>query len=269
MLEPASPRRLILTLYGLYARQEGNWLSVRALVALMSALGVESAAVRSSVSRMKRRDVLRPEHRDGQAGYALAPETIQLLRAGDERIWSRPRGAVTDGWLMVVFSVPEAQRSRRHALRSLLNHLGFGSVSAGVSIAPAAVRRESTAALQRAGLAEYTELFHSTYLDEATLRDRVGQWWDLDALRAEYAGFLDRHGPAHRRITGAQVAPSEAFGLYVPMLTDWRALPYRDPGIPLECLPPDWPGVRAAATFGELDAALRDAAAQYAHGMVQ
>ena len=53
-----APRRLILSLYGLYARPEGNWLSVAALVALMEDLGVDSAAVRSSVSRLKKRGVL-------------------------------------------------------------------------------------------------------------------------------------------------------------------------------------------------------------------
>lgn len=33
-----TPRRLILTLYGLYARDEHNWLSVRSVVKLMEEL---------------------------------------------------------------------------------------------------------------------------------------------------------------------------------------------------------------------------------------
>ena len=57
MAEPA-PRQLILTLYGLYARDEHNWLSVSAVVRLMGDLGVDSAGVRSSISRLKRRGVL-------------------------------------------------------------------------------------------------------------------------------------------------------------------------------------------------------------------
>ncbi|HEY5421778.1 MAG TPA: PaaX family transcriptional regulator, partial [Marmoricola sp.] len=86
-----APRRLILSLYGLYARREGNWLSVAALVALMEDLGVDSAAVRSSVSRLKKRGVLDPVRRGGSAGYALSEDALAVLRAGDERIWSRPR----------------------------------------------------------------------------------------------------------------------------------------------------------------------------------
>ncbi len=41
-VEQATPRQLILSLYGLYAREEGNWLSVASLIALMADLGVDS-----------------------------------------------------------------------------------------------------------------------------------------------------------------------------------------------------------------------------------
>ena len=49
-----SPRHLILTLLGLYARAEPQWLSVRSLIALMEDLDVDAAATRSSVSRLKK-----------------------------------------------------------------------------------------------------------------------------------------------------------------------------------------------------------------------
>ena len=79
-----APRQLILSLYGLYAREEGDWLSVASLIALMADLGVDSAAVRSSVSRLKRRGVLEAARRDGRAGYALSPSTLEVLREGDQ-----------------------------------------------------------------------------------------------------------------------------------------------------------------------------------------
>ena len=107
-----SPRHLILTLFGLYARPHG--LSVRSLIALMGDLEVDAAATRSSVSRLKKRGVLESARTDGQAGYALSPTSLAVLREGDARIWSRPRASVDDGWLVVVFSVPEAERGKRH-----------------------------------------------------------------------------------------------------------------------------------------------------------
>ena len=89
-----SPRHLILSLFGLYARDGANWLSVRSLIALMTDLDVDASATRSSVSRLKKRGVLEPAKADGQAGYRLSASALAVLREGDARIWSRPRASV-------------------------------------------------------------------------------------------------------------------------------------------------------------------------------
>src|SRR5688572_33366408 len=58
---------LIITIFGLYARGEHNWLSVASVVQLMAELGVEGQAVRSSISRLKRRRVVRSDRPAGAA----------------------------------------------------------------------------------------------------------------------------------------------------------------------------------------------------------
>src|SRR4051794_36332559 len=154
-----SPRHLILSLFGLYARQGGRRLSVRSVIALMADLDVEAAATRSSVSRLKKRGVLEPARTGGQAGYPLSASALAGVQEGDARIWSRPRAGVPDGWLVVIFSVPEAQRGKRHELRSILTRLGFGTAAPGVWVAPGPAYEETLATLDRAGLTPYTELF--------------------------------------------------------------------------------------------------------------
>ena len=260
------PRQLILSLYGLYAREEGNWLSVASLIALMADLGTDSAAVRSSVSRLKRRGVLEAARRDAQAGYALSTDTLEMLREGYHRIWSRPRATVADGWLVLVFSVPESERERRHALRSLLSRLGFGTAAPGVWVAPATLHDETVQALDRDGLTAYTELFRGDYLGAGEVAARVGEWWDLPALTALYSEFIGAYRPVARRRSA--LSPGAAFAAYVPMLTAWRRLPYLDPGLPLEHLPRDWPGVEAAELFTSLDSRLREGAHEHAHAIL-
>ena len=255
-----SPRHLILSLFGLYAREGAQWLSVRSLIALMTDLEVDAAATRSSVSRLKKRGVLEPAKVDGQAGYRLSATAQAVLREGDARIWSRPRASVGDGWLVVVFSVPEAERGRRHELRSLLTRLGFGTAAPGVWVAPATAYDETLAALDLAGLTAYTEHFRGEYLGSGPPGVRVGEWWDLPAIAALYDEFLDEHAVLTKL---RAPAPAQAFAAYVPMLTAWRRLPYLDPGIPLELLPTDWPGVRAGELFAELDGRLRAPAAKH------
>ncbi|NEE37388.1 PaaX family transcriptional regulator, partial [Streptomyces sp. SID7982] len=66
------------------------------------------------------------------AGYALSPDARQLLDDGDRRIYRHPAPSLADGWVLAVFSVPEAERSKRHVLRSRLARLGFGTAAPGV-----------------------------------------------------------------------------------------------------------------------------------------
>src|SRR4051795_11372434 len=69
---PAVPRSLLMTFFGAFLRRLGGWIAVADLVALMGDLGLDEQAVRSAVSRLKRRGVIAPERRGGAAGYRLA-----------------------------------------------------------------------------------------------------------------------------------------------------------------------------------------------------
>jgi len=249
------PRALIVTIYGLYARGAGGWLSVAALIRLMAGLGVDEPAVRSSISRLKQRGVLEPRRAGGAAGYALSRRGRDILAEGDQRIFGRPRARAADGWLLAVFSVPEPQRRRRHALRSRLTWLGFGTVSAGVWIAPGQLAGETAGVLERGGLSGYVSLFRADYLAFGDLREQVGRWWDLDRLQSLYQAFLDSAAPVLARWDGAGPAGpagGDAFADYVRALTAWRRLPFLDPGLPAELLPAGWNGLRADAAFAAL-----------------
>lgn len=260
------PRQLITTLYGLYARDEHNWLSVASLVRLMADLGVDAAAVRSSVSRLKKRGILQSHKLDGGAGYALAPEALEILREGDTRIFERSRATVDDGWLVVMFSVPESEREKRHALRSRLIRLGFGTAAPGVWVAPGTLYDETSAVLERSGLAEYVEFFRGEYLGDAG--SRIGAWWDLDELEGLYAEFHDSFADIRDTWSKRPGTPEQAFAWYVPMLTAWRRLPYLDPGLPLEHLPRRWKGIAAGHLFDDLDTLLRRPADEHARAVL-
>jgi phenylacetic acid degradation operon negative regulatory protein len=262
------PRQLIVTLYGLYARECGGWLSVAAVVRLMAALGVEEPAVRSSISRLKRRGLLDARRVDGVVGYGVTEVAQEILTDGDARIFGRRRAEEADGWLLVVFSVPEAERGKRHQLRSQLTRLGFGTVAPGVWVAPGHLADEAGEVLGRRGLAGYVELFRGAHLALGEIRDNVARWWDLDHLHARYAEFLDRQEPVRERVAAGGTEPEQAFADYVRLLTDWRRLPYADPGLPLDLLPADWNGARAADLFGELRGRLAEPAHEHAHRLI-
>src|SRR5215472_10057169 len=64
----AQPRQLIVTVYGLYSRGAGGWMSIASLVSLLGDLGIDEPAVRSSISRLKRRGILVARRLGGAAG---------------------------------------------------------------------------------------------------------------------------------------------------------------------------------------------------------
>ncbi|MBF6353902.1 PaaX family transcriptional regulator [Nocardia higoensis] len=260
--------QFIITIFGLCARAEGNWLSVASVVALMADLGAEGQAVRSSISRLKRRNVLVSERHAGAAGYSPAPQTLEALAEGDTRIFHRTRATEDDGWVVAVFSVPESEREKRHSLRTTLTRLGYGTAAPGVWVAPGNLARETEQMLQRRELSSYVDLFTGRHLGFGDLREKVTTWWDLDELTALYTEFLQRYRPVLYRVTSEDITPCEAFQLYVPMLTQWRRLPYLDPGIPLSLLPPAWPGEAAGTLFDQLNEALSSPAHKHALAVI-
>ncbi len=318
-------RHLILTIYGLYARSSGGWLSVAALIRLLADLGVEEPAVRSAISRLKRRGMLQSRRHDGSAGYQLSAEALAILREGDARIFRRRRATVADGWVLAVFSVPEAQRHQRHVLRSELARLGFGMVAPGVWILPVHPDDETAETLRRLGLDRYADLFRADHRAFGDLAGKVREWWDLEELERLYEAFIRAHEPALRRweraasavntgatgtsgaaeISTAEISRAaevsraaglagsagtaratetagtagaagsagtadgrEAFADYVRALTDWRRLPYSDPGLPAELLPPGWIGIRAAEAFFTLRSLLEEPARAYVRQLI-
>lgn len=247
----ARPRAHIVTIYGLYAREVGGWLSVSSVIRLMSCFGVDEPAVRSSISRLKRRNLLEAQRVDGVAGYALSQQAREVLLEGDRRIFERPPASLEDGWVLAVFSVPESQREKRHMLRSRLASLGFGSVSPGVWIAPRHLEAETRRALTRLELNDYVDLFAADYQGFKDVRDEVATWWDLEELDALYREFHEAFAPvlAAWRRRRRRDDEGEAFADYVGAVTAWRRLPFLDPGLPAELLPENWMGTRAAELF--------------------
>ncbi|MCX4792326.1 PaaX family transcriptional regulator [Streptomyces sp. NBC_01221] len=256
----APPRTLIVTVYGLYSRRHGGWLSVASLIGLLASLGVDEQAVRSAIHRLKRRGILVARRQDGAAGYELSEEARDILREGDERIFRRERATLADGWLLAVFSVPESERNKRHQLRSQLARLGFGTVAPGVWIAPAHLYDATAAMLRRLDLTSYADLLRSDHLAFGELSQKVRQWWNFEQLEPLYRDFIDAHGPVRESLGRRGTDEAGAFAHYVRALTDWRRLPYLDPGLPTELLPADWVGIRAADLFFALHEELEEPA---------
>ena len=236
----SSPGSLIVTFAGLYLRKLGGWIAVADLITLLQGAGQSPASVRQALVRLKSRGFLAGERRCGQAGYLLTDAGTTDLAIGDARIFRYGEARDADGWVLAVFSVPEHARAERHRLRTRLAWLGFGTVGAGVWIAPATLAERSRAELQAHRLDGYVTWFAASPLQRA----EVDRWWDLDRLRTLYSEFLQRWSTA-----GEPPTEQAAFAAYLSLVDAWRRFPRIDPGLPASLLPADWQGRAAFNLF--------------------
>jgi phenylacetic acid degradation operon negative regulatory protein len=137
-------------------------------------------------------------------------------------------------------------------------------VAPGVWIVPAHPQDTTAETLRRLELDAYADLFHADHLAFGEPAAKIRCWWDLDELERQYESFIQAHETAlpHWEQDGPP-GEREAFASYVRVLTDWRRLPYLDPGLPAELLPDGWVGIRAADLFFALRALLEAPARAY------
>lgn len=252
-LRASRPQSLIITVFGAYSRSMGGWLSVSTLLTLMGQVGVEDAAVRSALSRFKRRGILLAERKGNTAGYALSDNAWRTFDVGDARVLQRREPPTSSGWVLAAFSIPEQSRDVRYRLRSRLARVGFAQVAGGLWIAPRALEADVQYIVDVLGVHEHVNIFGAEHMGFGSTAEAVRQWWDLDDIGAQYTAFTR----TYRRIgahygENKSVDPVSAFADYTRVLTSWRPLPYIDPGLPREYLPRIWAGDEATALFYSL-----------------
>ena len=243
------PRSLVWDLFGDHLRYIGDgWIPMRALSSLLEVFGIGDNTTRVVLARM-RRERWFDTHRNGrQSSYVLTARGLATLDEGRSRIFAR--GASTwDGlWRTVIYAVPEQNRSQRDQLRKLLAWHGFGPLASATWISPHPRLEVIAAALEEHSAGRF-DLLESRALDRGADREMAGRCWDLDGLAREYGGLLAEYARLPPLADLAALPGDEALRRQVELVASYRTLPFRDPDLPDELLPADWPGHRVHGLF--------------------
>lgn len=251
---------LIISLFELYSPRD--YISAAALVTLLEELEVAPGAARSSISRLKGKEILHHDSTEAGPQYTLSPAVRAQQKWNVQRVFTPERSVAGDPWALVIYSVPEPNRQHRYTLKRELTDLGFGFVAPGVAIAPHRSLPEALFRLEQYGLLNYITYFTADYGDASELPMKVRQWWDLTAVEQQYQEFIDQYAPvldklsesaAYKKENEHDFSESTALAFYVPLYTRWKPFPYHDPNIPLRILPAGWPAPRAKFVFLQLD----------------
>jgi phenylacetic acid degradation operon negative regulatory protein len=249
----------MLSFLGIYALGRDTAIYSGSIIDVFERIDVSEEAVRSTLSRMAKRDLL-VRHRRGRKVYvALTPRATAVLEDGHRRIWQT--GAVNrswnGSWTLVGFSLPDSRRNERHDLRSQLVWAGFGPLQNGLWIAPGEV--DVVPIIEELGLRDAVTVMTAQTAKPTEAADLVDKAFDVAAIAARYDAFLrrwDTPGPA--------AEARDDLARQLMLHTDWLQLVRQDPHLPAEHLPDGWPAIRAEKVFHALADRYQPSAAEIA-----
>lgn len=255
----ARPQSLMFSFLGIYVLGRGVAVYSGSIIDVFARLGVSEEAVRSTLTRMTKRDLLTRHRRGRKAYFGLTPHAAQVLEDGRRRV--HETGAANrnwDGtWTAVAFSLPNDRGRTRHALRSRLTWAGFAPLQGGLWIAPGT--KDVTQALADLDLEDAVTVLRAMPTGPTDSADLVRRAFDIEAVAARYQAFLEQWdgGPP-------PAAAADNLACQILLHTDWLQVIRRDPHLPAEHLPEEWPAIRAEQVFRLLDRKVAPGAARLA-----
>lgn len=240
---------LVVTAFGDLIAPRGGIVAYSTLAAIVAPLGVNDSQLRTALSRLVAEGWL-VSRRDGKrAFYALAPEGAARTEEAARRIYAGAEAKRAGTWCVALFP-PGAAKWRRP-----FEWIGFAPAGPSVMVHPDADASALDSVLASLPSGNRPVIVAGTGGPDAAARALIERLWDLKALGRAWTDFAKRLRPLARSFDD----PAAALRARLTLIHEFRRVALRDPGLPPELLPHDWPGTRArgevAARYGTLLAA--------------
>lgn len=248
LLESIAPRAksLIITMYGDCVQPHGGSAWLGSMIELMAHFGLSERIVRTSVFRLCKEDWLDNTQIGRRSFYRVTESGRERFAAADRRIYAPLMRGWDLGWRLLILPPNGLEAEVRDRLRTELQWLGFGTVSATVLAHPNCDERVIQRVLTELGLTDKVVSMQATQDGSAglaPLRELVRGVWDVDQLERDYSAFLDRFRPVWQALEATdRPDPQLCCVLRTLMIHDFRRILLRDPMLPPDLLRPDWPG---------------------------
>lgn len=245
----------LLVLFGDYIRARGGSIWMTDLLYLLNLLGIGEHTGRSTINRMTREGWFTVTKEGRHSRFTVTKKGDTILQGGDLRLNETPAPTWDKTWHTVAYSLPEEKRKRRNDLRKQLTWLGYGSLGPGLWISPNNRRDDLRAILHTLDVQDHVNIFSGHYWGPHSTQALLDQCWDLPALAEEYRQFnrfykndlaqFEKMGHA----SGTQTAAEDRFVRHFMLPVRLFPILQKDPNLPLDLLPPDWPGTTGRNLF--------------------
>jgi len=229
---------IVVTIFGDAVAPRGGEMWLGSLQALMDRLRIDSGAVRAAMSRLTSDGWLIRRRIGRKSYYRLADAGASEFAAAAARIYAPPAPRAVGKWRIhfLADESGEARDARRRTLRAA----GFGSLGPTVFIRP----EHADAPLPPE--AEGEAVFSAQLIEGGDVPAFLAAAWSLDEPARAYCAFIETFTRLDSLLTqSADPDPASAMAARTLLIHDFRRAVLRDPMLPPEMLPRDWPGEAA------------------------
>ncbi len=250
-------RSIVFDVFGSYIRYQGGAIAIGDMATILSWFGVTEDVTRVTMSRMRREGWFTSRRHGRTSYYELSDRAWALLQQGRRRIFDRRRDAWRGEWHILVLKHDAHTSAARERTRKELAWRGYAPMASSTWIGA----RDETEGLSSAlpdgiQMQDFVARTSSSQDD----RDLAAQHWDLDELADDYRFFVHRHEPLTAESALASLSDEDALVRRTEITHEYRLFPFRDPDLPSDLLPNDWPGYEAHGLFLHIVDVLEDRA---------
>ncbi len=271
--KPIRANSLIITVYGDAIAPHGGSVWLGSFIDLVAALGLNQRMVRTSVFRLSRERWLVSEQIGRRSFYSLTATGRRRFEHAYRRIYNSPQTQWEGDWQFVFCGSSSLSHAQRDALRKELLWEGFGAIAPGVMAHPSADIDSLLDVLEGTATHDRVVVMRARSFgahSSRPLQDLVRDCWNLDAVAHDYKRFAERFRPLLRALRGTRTLdPEQCFVVRMLLIHEFRRVLLRDPQLPQQLLPGDWPGALARQLCRDLYVATHREAEQHLTAVLQ
>ena len=247
--KPVRAGSLIISVFGDAICQHGNSVWLGSLIDALKPFGINARQTRTAVFRLAREDWLMSKQIGRKSYYSFTASGNRHYEQAARRIYAAGGGAWNGKWtLLITANVPAEKREQ---LKKELDWQGFGGLSSGLYVHPAADGAAVDDTVQELGLVDKVVVFEARTAEltaKSNIRNFSEQCWDLPAIERRYDDFLQRFRPVADALAADKRPPEpfQSFLLRTLLIHEYRRILLHDAGLPDELLPANWLGRSAA-----------------------
>lgn len=258
LLERTKPRAgpLIITLFGDSLAPRGTDIWLGNLIDLLAPFNISERQVRTGVFRLAKEGWLTAQARGRRSYYALSDQGRKSFQEADARIYA-PKGPVWDDKWLIVQIPNDWIAAERKKLRDCLSWNGFGQLGPTTFIKPGGETTDISKATTAIGLKDKPFIFCARRHEASHALTIAATAWNLDAFKKSYQDLMNDFAFAEQWLMDAgDDGGKTAFFIRTLLIHQYRRTLLKDPFLPDQLLPKNWPGRKARTRVSQLYARL-------------